>query len=474
MPSSFRLDRLVRRVRGAFWLNSPKHVPARQIEDVSDVFGLARKLPLNYVRRDRVDGAFYRSLNHERNLVVYGSSKQGKTSLCRQSLPSGSYIRVACQPGWSLAQLHSQVLKMAGYTIELSESQTLTGEQKIIVRNRGALKLAGLEASGDHEEADGISQQLQRVTKTLELDPADVNDITSALGEIGFEKYIILEDFHYLEISTQRQFAHSLKAFYDESSIRFVIVGVWLDENRLFHFNRDLTGRVEAISADDWPDEQLREVITRGSELLSLDFHTGFVNYLIDNCYNSVWIVQEACYRLCVESGVEVGKRSPGTLGSATEARRLISEIIDSQSTQYMHFIRAFTQKAEAALRDVYGWLIAVILLSDTGALRHGIELSQIYDFIKDTDPKGFIGLGALEEYLRNLSSYQVATLQLNPIIVDFDGTHQRLRVTDRGFLVWLDSRDRQELLDEADVPLAFTSKGKTSRRSGRHGRPDT
>jgi hypothetical protein len=450
--------------------------PEVTISDVSDVFGLSRRLPLNYVRRDSVDGPFYRSLHHERNLVVYGSSKQGKTSLCRQSLPEASYIRVACQPGWSLATLHAQILKKAGYIVELSEARTLSNESKISVKLAGEIKTSGLGISGGEELTSSSLESVQKVESKLDLDPADVNDIITALENLGFDKYIILEDFHYLEVATQRSFAHALKAFYDESRIRFVIVGVWLDENRLFHFNRDLTGRVEAISADSWSQHQLQEVVAKGEALLKVQFGAPFVQKLVADCYSSVWIVQEACYRLCIEKEIQPGTAYAAPLGTEKDAARLIAEIIDSQSTQYLHFIRAFTQNAAAAARDVYRWLISAILVADAGKLKRGIGIAEIYNYIRETDPEVLISTSTLEFFFRNdLSWYQVQELKLNPIILDFDATRQCVTVTDRGFLIWIDSRDRRQLLDEAEVPTAVLAaqSARASRQSGRHGRPD-
>lgn len=72
------------------------------------------------------------------------------------------------------------------------------------------------------------------------------------MNAIKFQKYIVLEDFHYLDIDIQRDFAVVLKAFHEASKFCFIIIGVWLEENRLIVHNGDLTGRVIAIDADKW------------------------------------------------------------------------------------------------------------------------------------------------------------------------------------------------------------------------------
>lgn len=48
-----------------------------------------------------------------------------------------------------------------------------------------------------------------------------MNDIIGGLQEIGFNKLIVLEDFHYLPDETQRDFATDLKAFHEASQLLF-------------------------------------------------------------------------------------------------------------------------------------------------------------------------------------------------------------------------------------------------------------
>src|SRR6266545_456935 len=59
---------------------------------MADVFGIARDVPANYVTRPDVDGKFIESLTRDKHVVVFGSSKQGKTCLRKYNLVEGDYI----------------------------------------------------------------------------------------------------------------------------------------------------------------------------------------------------------------------------------------------------------------------------------------------------------------------------------------------------------------------------------------------
>ncbi len=261
----------------------------------ADVFGIQRDIPRNYVPRKKVDDVFVDSLTRDKHIVVYGSSKQGKTSLRKYNLQLEDYISVTCSNTATLAQLHSSILKEAGYTVEQSTTRSVTGESKINAKISAQFSLGVARVGSEIGSTGGGGETTETTEVALELDPSDVNDIIRALREIAFERFIVLEDFHYLPTETQESFAIALKAFHEQSDFTFIVVGVWLDENRLVQFNGDLTGRVLAVDADAWSHDELLEVITAGETLLNVSFHPSFKRDLIDASFESVYIVQEAC-----------------------------------------------------------------------------------------------------------------------------------------------------------------------------------
>ncbi len=188
------------------------------------VYGITRDVPLNYVARDSVDMSFVESLSLDKHIVIYGSSKQGKTCLRKHCLLDKDYIIVQCNNRWTLESIFGQILKQAGYQIVLSERKTQTGRNKIIASISASVFGLGARAGAETEEQNTLDVE----TKGLELDPSDVNDIISALKRIGFERYIVVEDFHYLPVEVQKDFSVALKAFHEASDLCFIVVGVWL------------------------------------------------------------------------------------------------------------------------------------------------------------------------------------------------------------------------------------------------------
>ena len=67
---------------------------------VDEVFGVSRDLPLNDVTRETVDWKPIQTLSRSSHIVIYGSSKQGKTSLRKYCLKDTDYVVVG-QNRWN-------------------------------------------------------------------------------------------------------------------------------------------------------------------------------------------------------------------------------------------------------------------------------------------------------------------------------------------------------------------------------------
>lgn len=413
----------------------------------SEVFGISRDLPLNYVTRQDVDATLIESLTRDKHLVIYGSSKQGKTSLRKHCLQENDYVVVQCSNKWSLAELHAAILKQAGYEVTQATTRTVTGKNRILAKIEASFLGSGIEVESEKED-----ERSNSITKQpLELDPEDVNDIIRALD--GFNKIIVLEDFHYLNIDTQKDFSVALKAFHEKSNLCFMVVGVWLEEGRLTVYNGDLTGRVVAINADKWEKEELEKVIRSGERLLNIEFDNNFKLELLNECFESVYFVQEVCYKCCKWNNIHETKKNKEMIGSNNSAKTFIKEVVEEQKGRYVSFISQFSAGFQDTTLEMYKWLLLPILISGVEHLEEGLRLSEIRKILQANHPmKKGLNVGNVTQALQSAASLQVKK-DIKPIILDYDQTNIKLNVVDRGFLIWLDNQDRDELLDLADLP---------------------
>jgi len=425
---------------------------------VDDVFGFSRDLPLNYVVRDDVDSKFIDSLSRNQHIVIYGSSKQGKTSLRKNCLEDGDYIVISCQNRWTLVELNSAILKRAGFKVELSQAKTVTGQSKVLVEveaKGGIPLLAHAKGKAGYERVSG--EEETKEFAPLEIDPADTNDIIEALQGIGFGKYIVLEDFHYLPDETQRDFSFSLKAFHEDSDFTFIVVGVWREENRLIAFNGDLTDRVLSVDVDTWKVDSLREVIKEGEALLNIEFDATFREKLLERSFESVHIVQEACRKTLRSEGVFQTQEHLRNVAVDRDALEVVSEVVAEHQGRYSGFLMNFADGFQQTELEMPKWVIYALLSCPVDKLEEGLRLRQIAKIIKTSHPRGNdLNNGNITQILNVAGSLQNKK-NIRPLVIDYDGTNRNLHVVDKGFLIWLSSQSKDELLDELGLPKSYT-----------------
>lgn len=419
-----------------------------------EIYGIARDVPKNYVVRPSADGALVDSLTRDQHLVIYGSSKQGKTCLRKWNLTDGDYVVVTCSNRWNIAQLHSAILKAAGYTIEQSSKRTFTGGNKIAAKFSAGVNIGVAQFGGELSTGEDGAETIEIEDISLELDPADVNDVIIALDSINFDCFVVLEDFHYLPQETQKDFAVALKAFHEGSSLCFIVVGVWLDQNRLIQYNGDLTGRVTAINADAWSMSELREVVAAGEALLNIRFDVSFIDELVQGCFESVYLVQECCYRACDRAGVFTRQEHELVVVPDVSATDLIREVVDSQSARYNAFISNFSSGFKKSNYEMYRWLLVPVLMATATELEAGLSYNRINQALTEYHPQGQgLNPGNVTQALQAVASLQVR-LDIKPIILDYDQTNRRLNVVDRGFLIWRQHQSDEALFSAAGLDM--------------------
>jgi hypothetical protein len=412
--------------------------------NTDEVFGVRRELPLNYVSRKNADEILIENLTKGRHLVIYGSSKQGKTSLRKHCLKPEDFIVIHCSNKWSISDINTNILKKSGYEITLSTAKSASGKNKIFAKLK--LNFWGNGAEGGTEAERITSEENQ--TAPLELEPEDVNDIIDALKKIEFKKFIVLEDFHYLPDEVQKDFSVALKAFHEASEITFIIVGVWLEENRLSVYNGDLTGRIFPIDADRWEDRDLEKVISNGEALLNVKFSEEFTTTLIQNCHSSVHIVQETCHQCCQNYKIYSTNAELQGIGTEHEARDLVRSVVNQHTGRYNSFLTQVGEGFQSTELEMHKWLLHVIIKSTIEELSDGLKQSVIRKRLQKCHPrKNDLNSGNVTQALQSIASLQVKK-DIKPIVLDYDQTNLTLRVVDRSFLIWLENQKIGELIE--------------------------
>lgn len=216
-----------------------------------------------------------------------------------------------------------------------------------------------------------------------------------------------------------------------------------------------------AVNVDKWTDDELDEVISKGEDLLNIRFESGLRRNLIEGCFESVSILQEACHRACAHSGVYGTAAETDEVGMNLDAQDLIREVVDAQSARYNSFITNFADGFMATELEMYRWLLYPVLTADTPALEEGLTYNHITNVLREVHPRGSeLNPGNITQALKSTASLQVGKLGIKPIILDYDQSRRRLGVVDRGFLIWHQHQDKAQLLSNIQLPIVSVGSG--------------
>ncbi|EPY9203623.1 hypothetical protein ACXHVK_003215 [Morganella morganii] len=417
----------------------------RQGSTISSVFKTSRDLPENYVTRKDIDDKFIDALTQETHVVIYGSSKQGKTSLRKKNLLPDDYIDITCSNNWKLEDIHVAILKKIGYQVSTTSSKTLKGTAKVKLGiNIPFFSKSEVNVNGD------MARTINK--KNIELDPEDVNDVISALEEIDFNKIIVIEDFHYLPEQTQRDFSVALKAFHESSKLCFIIVGVWLEEDKLTTFNGDLAGRIVSINADRWEKEDIYILFENSERLLNIKFDEKFKSDIVDKCHGSVFLVQQLCFQACELEQINNTQQECKIVGEEFLVEEKIKKLINEQYSRYFKFLTDFSGGFDQTSLELYKWILYTLITVEERYLEIGIPEAAVRRMIQEKHPKK---TEASQKKLRQalLKSVDLqAKISIKPIVFEFDSSSSRIKIVDRPFILWRSYQNQDDLYGYADL----------------------
>lgn len=410
--------------------------------DTDTVFGITRGVPLNYIHRE-VDDIFLKNLKKDKHIVLYGSSKQGKTSLVKKHLSDEVCLAINCEKKKSLNDIYISILKGANFRIETESESTATNSRKTGI---GLKVLSVIGLSHDINAEKGIKSK----SKRLEFDINNVNDVINALNAVNFNKYIVLEDFHYLDEEIQAAFAFQLKVFNERSRILFIILGVWLNQDRLSQYNGELAGRLCNISADKWTAEDFEKVIRNGETMLSVRFSTGIKEIMIESSFGSIAILQELCLEFCKENNIHNSQSKEIVLCKQVQVSKILARWISNQDSRFNSFLRRIIYE-KGDEQGLYKAIIFCLLIADPEELMDGITLKSILDLSREFKPLATLKARDIEQALLNVKRTQMDH-QIIPALFEYDEEKRGLFIIDKFFFIWLANKNKYESMEEIGI----------------------
>jgi hypothetical protein len=431
--------------------------------ELEEVFGVSAKPVLSYVERQPVDARFAEAIASDKQIIVYGSSKQGKTALVSKHLPFANHIVISLTPRMAVVDIYQAILSKAGIYVsgKVTEKTGTEGSLTAGAKVTAQIPLfAGGEATtqGTIGGQSSVERQFDSVPTNLEL-PQSIADL---LQRINSKKWVILDNFHYLNDDMQKQIAFDLRA-YQELGIRFVILGVWREKNRMAQFNGDLLDRIIEIPVEPWTPADFQRVVEKGAKELNVTFSSTLIDVAIEASFSSIGVFQELLKGTCQRASVTRTAESTiviDDLQLLADAKRAKASDYAARHQRALEAIAAGHisggVKGELPPLTLPYYLVRVILEHGFEGIAQGMKRSDIHTYIKLIHHRGDDVRGSdMSNLLHGLANLQAAK-SISPPIIDYDSQSRMLQVVDSTFYFFIKNADTAEILAEIPNPLAI------------------
>jgi hypothetical protein len=427
---------------------------------LSEVFGVSSKPILSYVEREDVDTRFREALASDKQVIVYGSSKQGKTALVSKYLPYKENILVSLTPKTTVLDIYQTILSTSGIRLKGGSTQKSSTETSIgfSAKVKAMIPIFGGEVGSKGEVKAGSDQEedFEEVPINLEL-PQHISEL---LRKIHSKRWVILENFHYLDDATQKQFAFDLRAF-QELGVRFVILGVWREKNRMAQFNGDLLDRVVEIPVEPWTQTDFRRVAEKGAEILKVTFADEVLNGAIEASFSSIGVFQELLKGICAEAAIEATGPSTIAICDLSLLDHTVMNKASDYSARHQRALEAIAAGhpsggAKGDLPPLYlpYYLVRVVLEAGFDGIANGMRRSDIHDQIRLIHHRGDdVRASDMSNLLHGLGNLQ-SVKSISPPIIDYDSQKRVLQVVDSTFYFFIKNSDTREILEGIQNPL--------------------
>ena len=429
--------------------------------NVEDVFGVSGKQVASYVERVHVDDKFKDALRTDKQIIVYGSSKQGKTALVKKYISYEDNILISLSPKTTLKDIYQSILRKSGVVLKTSYTEG-TGDatkvkSKASIQGAVAMVMKGkVEVGIEKNRSTKTDEQFDEIEFNLEL-PDDVADL---IHRVGQKKVIILENFHYLPEELQRTFAYDLRTFQD-LKIRFIILGVWKEANRLAQYNGELQDRVYEIPVEPWLEDDFREIARKGEEILNIRFSTVILEMCIENAFSSVGVFQELLKNTCFESGVMNKQSSSMSLENVDAFGRAIISKTEEYSGRHLRNLESIAcgngvqiSKDKPLPYFLQYYIVMHILEIGYRGLNGGITKEALLHGIKQVHHRRDELKGSqLTAVLKGLTELQ-ANKGISPPVIAYDSNSRQLKVVDSTFYFFLKNAQLDDIKDEIICPM--------------------
>lgn len=399
---------------------------------VHEVFGIRPEISdASYIDRGSLDSEFSKLLERKQtHIAIRGASKTGKSWLRQKILKNP--ITVQCRLKFTSIDIYINALAQLGITLTVEKTAANNIKGKLVAKGEVGIKLFA-KAGADLEGA--IESGATEKSVVIGQDSNDIHFIASILRESG--RTLVIEDFHYLPIEEQKNFAFDLKTLWDYKTF-VVVIGVWISENMLITLNPDLSDRIEEFPVT-WQPGDLKKVLKKGGDVLRLEFSDRVANELAEYAYGSPGLLQKLTLR-AVDDELGITVRNDSDVVIVIDDIEKVRDAAMHIAEQLNQLYQAFAKRVCEGIRTrknstgIYAHAMAAIMSASDQALTQGLSAKEIHAVAKAREPR--IQYGNLKAVLSRFEELQVDS-DGRGLVLGYDPQDEIITVVDRQLLLY-------------------------------------
>ncbi|MDM8349210.1 hypothetical protein P8H27_09885 [Pseudomonas sp. sp1636] len=430
---------------------------------LEEVFGVSKDLIASYTEREHVDEAFASALRQTRQIIVYGSSKQGKTALVQRHVPEDQRVTVHCSPQTSTEDLYRSLLRQMGVEVTTEKASETSREVEASVTakftalipffGKGEAETSGSATAGNNESI---------TKKPIEFNLLLAQDVGEILQKTNNKNlFFVVENFHYLTPDVQSAFAFDLRTF-EEMGLRFIILGVWREANRLIQFNGDLQDRIAEIPVEPWEIPDFEKLVNTGEPHMNVIFEENVRRKIFEQAHGSVAVVQEIIKKVCEKCNLleHHNGTQPFVINDIATIDLSIKEKVDEYASRHVRSLesiaagsrtRRATEDTEALYLPYH--LVRVLVNRSYQELKDGIERKWLQELIREQHPTpDNVRTSDVTGMLLRLPTIQT-NAKIVPPLFDYDRGTRRVKIVDSTLYFFIDNCSPNEVMSEIPHP---------------------
>lgn len=371
-----------------------------------DVFTPATAATINYVKRnDLVNNIHHHFDTDGKQLVVFGYSGSGKTTLITNELQNQKikHIITRCTQNTTYEQLILNAFDHLNIYYEKSRSCKIDSNL--------SADYQGLKAQ--------IGGSNNSTTERILPYQLTAEKLATFLGKI--ECYWIIEDLHKLNVDERRKVADTLKIFIDVANqhpkTKIICLGAVNSSKDLIELDPNLNNRVADIHVPLLSNDEIRNLILNGFNLLNVYIPEKYLKQIIDLSNNIGSVAHQLCLNICHTLNI--------TKSSITE-NISISENAIQDSVQA--FVKEHAGRFKYLIDKIFslGKIGKQVLLQFSKAELDGISIDTLYKNLSSFSEE------SVSELLKTLCSTEYEE------VIRFDSNAKKFKLANPFFKVYV------------------------------------